>query len=94
MAASILLVDDEEDTVSLLALTLRNRGFIAETVASGHQCLERVRHGDVDIVVTDHQMPGMSGVELCHELAIRHPERVDEDIRRNDEALASMIPPA
>ena len=74
MPASILLVDDEEDTVSLLALTLRNRGFIAETVASGHQCLERVRHGDVDIVVTDHQMPGMSGVELCHELAIRDPD--------------------
>jgi two-component system response regulator HydG len=52
---------------------MRSRGFDAHQVASGQACLDWVRYHDVDIVVTDVQMPGMSGVELAEILTVRHP---------------------
>jgi two-component system response regulator HydG len=73
MSTTVLLVDDEEDTRALLCEALRRRGFDAHEVASGQACLDWVRHHDVDIVVTDLQMPGMSGAELAEILTVRHP---------------------
>jgi two-component system response regulator HydG len=74
MPKTILLVDDDDDTRMLLAESLRRRGFTVDAAASGAAGLERVRDGVFDVVVTDVQMPGMSGIDLCRELAERHPE--------------------
>jgi two-component system response regulator AtoC len=70
---NVLLVDDEEDTRCMVQEALGRRGFAVETVASAQQCLDWVRDHDVDVVVTDVQMPGLSGVELCARLRERHP---------------------
>jgi len=70
---SVLLVDDDEDTRTLISEGLSRRGFKVDAVASAAECLEWVRDRDVDVVVTDVQMPGMSGVELCEQLRLRHP---------------------
>jgi two-component system response regulator AtoC len=70
---SLLLVDDEEDTRTLLCEGLRRRGYEVSDVASGAACIEWLRERDADVVVTDVQMPGMSGVELCEVLHARHP---------------------
>ena len=70
---SILLVEDEPDTRMLLAEGLRRRGFTVDDVGSAAECLERIRDHDVDVVVTDVQMPGISGVELCEQIHVRHP---------------------
>jgi DNA-binding NtrC family response regulator len=43
-------------------------------VLSAMQCLEYLRDGVADIVVTDLQMPEMSGIDLCRELSVRHPD--------------------
>jgi DNA-binding NtrC family response regulator len=72
--ATILVVDDEEDTAALLRDALTRRGYRALAVSSGIECLEYLRSGVADVVVTDVQMPGMSGIELCHELHLRHPD--------------------
>lgn len=45
-----------------------------DAVGSAQACLERIRSDAVDIVVTDVQMPVMSGVELCAVLQERHPD--------------------
>jgi two-component system response regulator HydG len=74
MRGNILIVDDDEDAGRLLAELLGGRGFEASSVASAHACLERLTHQPVDVVVTDVQMVGMSGIELCKELQDRHPE--------------------
>ena len=69
MRGTILVVDDEEDTACVLAEILQRRGFTAEALAGGHECLARVAEGlAVDVVITDVMMPRMSGLELCGEL--------------------------
>jgi two-component system, NtrC family, response regulator AtoC len=70
---SVLLVDDDEDTRTLLEESLRRRSFNVHAVASAQECLEWVRNHDVDVVVTDFQMPGLSGLDLCEQLRQRHP---------------------
>jgi DNA-binding NtrC family response regulator len=70
---SVLLVDDEEDTRVLLHESLKRRGFTVASVPSAQECVDYVRDHDVDVVVSDIQMPGMSGVQLCQQLRERHP---------------------
>jgi DNA-binding NtrC family response regulator len=74
MNGTILIVDDEDDTAALLCDLLRKRGFDVTAVSSGQQCLEHLRGHPTDVVVTDVQMPGMSGLGLCATLRERHPD--------------------
>jgi two-component system response regulator HydG len=91
--ATVLIVDDEEDTAQLLCDVLRKRGFAVEAVYSASQCLEHLRRDPVDVVVTDVQMPGMSGIELCDQLYKRYPDCapiVLTGYGRLDTAVAAM----
>ena len=72
--STILIVDDEDDMVMLLRDALQRRGLRTAAVSSGIQCLEYLRGHVADVVVADIQMPGMSGIDLCRELSIRHPD--------------------
>ena len=74
MKGSILVVDDQPDTAELLCALLRKRGFDATAVTSGQECLEHLRTHSAGVVVTDVQMPGMSGIELCATLRERYPD--------------------
>ena len=74
MNGNILIVDDDEDTATLLRDSLRKRGFDVEAVNSAQQCLEHLRTDSTDVVVTDVQMTGMSGIDLCLELRQRYPD--------------------
>jgi two-component system response regulator AtoC len=71
---TILIVDDDDDTAVLLRDSLRKRGFDVDAVNSAQQCLERLRTDPADVVVTDVQMTGMSGIDLCQELRQRFPD--------------------
>ncbi|MBL9013647.1 MAG: sigma-54-dependent Fis family transcriptional regulator [Myxococcales bacterium] len=71
--ASVLLVDDDEDTRGLLCEALARKKLDVRAVGSAAACLEYLRDHDIDVVVSDIQMPGMTGVELCEQLRIRHP---------------------
>ena len=74
MTGTILIVDDEEDTAILLRDSLRKRGFDVDAVTSGQAALEHLRTTPADVVVTDVQMAGLTGIELCTELRERHPD--------------------
>jgi len=74
VTGTILIVDDDDDTATLLRDSLRKRGFDVDAVNSAPQCLEHLRTDPADVVVTDVQMSGMSGIELCQELRQRHPD--------------------
>lgn len=65
---NILLVDDDEFTLSVLENAVRQFGFEPTTANDGHEALRLVRTGRFQLVISDIEMPGMSGMELCREI--------------------------
>lgn len=63
-----LVVDDEPHIVHVVALKLRNAGLEVITAADGEQAYEIACKERPDIVITDLQMPYMTGLELCEKL--------------------------
>jgi two-component system, NtrC family, response regulator HydG len=67
--ARVLLVDDEEKFVTNLARLLKFRGFDVLTALDGPSALGALAAcGDLDVVVLDIKMPGMSGLEVLAEI--------------------------
>jgi len=69
MSHRILVVDDEAHIVQVLSLKLRNAGYDVLTAADGEEGVEVARQQRPDLVICDFQMPYMTGLELCRELA-------------------------
>jgi DNA-binding NtrC family response regulator len=75
MAVSrVLIVDDEEAFSSVLAERMKTRGIEADTVASGAEALERVKHKSYDAVVLDLAMPKLDGMETLKKLLEDNPD--------------------
>jgi CheY-like chemotaxis protein len=66
----VLCVDDEATILRLLSLLLNQRGYQVEVAADGATAWEMVARDPArfDVVITDNQMPGMTGVELAQKL--------------------------
>jgi len=65
----VLLVDDEPRMLSALRRTLRRTGLALETASNAEEALARTAKGPpVDLVISDHKMPGRTGVELLQEI--------------------------
>jgi signal transduction histidine kinase/DNA-binding response OmpR family regulator len=68
--ARILVVDDHPNTASMLARALGNfqRPVEVLTARSGHEALDIIGDGMVDVLITDFMMPGINGLELIEKL--------------------------
>jgi putative two-component system response regulator len=64
----ILVVDDEPAVRRVLNKLLRNRGYEVIEAASGQQALDVLEHCEVDTVLLDVMMPGLTGVEVCRRI--------------------------
>jgi two-component system, OmpR family, alkaline phosphatase synthesis response regulator PhoP len=64
----LLLVDDEEDILTLLQYNLSKDGFITEIAANGLEAIEKAHTFQPDLIVLDVMMPEMDGIEACSEL--------------------------
>ena len=71
-----LVVDDEIHIVQVVAIKLRNNGFDVRTAENGAVALKCVKAEKPDVIVTDFQMPVMSGLELIENLR-SEPETSD-----------------
>ena len=60
----ILVVDDDELIRHQIERLYIRSGYAVSPVATAEDALERLETGDIDLVVTDIQLPGLSGVEL------------------------------
>jgi two-component system, OmpR family, alkaline phosphatase synthesis response regulator PhoP len=65
MPQRILVVDDEAHIVQVLSLKLRNAGYEVITAVDGEEAFELATKQPPDLVITDFQMPYMTGLELC-----------------------------
>ena len=68
----ILIVDDEPDNIELVRRSLRGLGDLSHA-RSGSDALELLRDQDFAAIVTDHAMPGLTGVELLERAARIRP---------------------
>lgn len=72
MPQRILVVDDAEDVRHWLRLTLEARGWEVVEAESGEDGLVAFdADGTPDLIVLDHMMPGMSGLEVAESLRSR-----------------------
>jgi FixJ family two-component response regulator len=63
-ALLISIVDDDESVREATKSLVRSLGYNAETFGSAEEFLESTQVGDTACLITDVQMPGLSGVEL------------------------------
>jgi CheY-like chemotaxis protein len=68
----IMYIDDEESLVLLMKLTLEPRGYRVSSFVSQQQALAafRANPASFDLVVTDHNMPGMSGLDVARAMRL------------------------
>jgi two-component system cell cycle sensor histidine kinase/response regulator CckA len=72
---TILIVEDEENILQLIVLTLRRHGYqiIAAPVPEMALIMAASHPGTIDLLVTDIVMPGMNGKQLQEKLAVIQP---------------------
>ena len=58
----VFVVDDEREMVDLIALGLKKRGFQIVPFGNGDDALAAISNPDVDVIVTDLNMKGMTGL--------------------------------
>jgi two-component system alkaline phosphatase synthesis response regulator PhoP len=75
MKRRILVVDDEAHIVQVLTFKLRNAGFDVLSATDGEHGLELATEHHPDLIITDFQMPYMSGLEMCQELSAQEKTR-------------------
>jgi signal transduction histidine kinase/ActR/RegA family two-component response regulator len=71
----ILFVDDEPENLRVFELTFR-REFHVRTASSGEEALERLHESPASLVLSDHRMEGMSGVELLAKVREIDPKTI------------------
>jgi DNA-binding response OmpR family regulator len=62
---TVLVCDDEPHILHVVSTKLRNAGFEVLTAADGEEAFNLAAECRPDLVVTDYQMPMLSGLELC-----------------------------
>jgi CheY-like chemotaxis protein len=70
----ILCVDDEENQLAVRKLVLEKEGFSVLTASSGQEALSLLACHQIDLVLSDHLMPGLTGTELTRQIKATNPD--------------------
>lgn len=68
MPEKILIVDDEMDTLSLVAMMLESKGYQIVTAWNGEKALQIAQQERPNLILLDTMMPGMDGFEVTRQL--------------------------
>ncbi|MBI2377676.1 MAG: sigma-54-dependent Fis family transcriptional regulator [Deltaproteobacteria bacterium] len=74
MSSRILIVDDDSAMGMMLKANLAKRGYEAVVATTAQAAFDLLRTQDFDVVVSDLNMPGMNGLELCERVAADRPD--------------------
>ncbi|MCU0825857.1 MAG: response regulator [Tabrizicola sp.] len=75
MSGHVLLIEDEPNIAEAMRFLLTREGFRMSHLSEGDEVLARIRSDRPDLVILDHMLPGMSGLEILQAL------RADPDTR-------------
>lgn len=73
-AKKILVVDDDPDIRKMVAITVSNVGFWADTAEDGEDGWKAICMTAYDLIITDHEMPRLTGLSLIKRLREVSPE--------------------
>ncbi len=65
---NILLVDDDVDYIEVTAFFLKSKGYNVDIATSGEEGIEKVKSGNVHIVLLDYYMPGLTGEDVINKV--------------------------
>ncbi|RLU03693.1 MAG: EAL domain-containing protein [Ketobacter sp.] len=71
MTWNVLYAEDDRLQSIVVSSLLQQEGFTVTHVENGKEALNALPHSDFDVILTDHYMPEMSGVELLSEIRVR-----------------------
>ncbi len=74
-AGSILVVDDDDSVRDLVVRYLNGQGYRTAAASCGEEALPALDRRDLDLVITDFQMPGLNGLELARKALASDPDR-------------------
>jgi two-component system response regulator ArlR len=64
---NILIIDDNEAFLRFLAIVLQKKGHTIETAKNGEEGIRKIKNNDYNLIITDFDMPGMSGKDVLSE---------------------------
>src|SRR6476620_2655318 len=70
----VMVVDDEEELRRAIVDILTLEGFDVDQAVSAEEASEKLAQTAYDVLITDHNLPGKTGVELLEESLVRYPE--------------------
>lgn len=70
-----MLVDDEMHVLRILKLSLEKQGYSIDTYNNGEDALQALHQSHPDVLITDIQMPRMTGEQLCKNIELEFPDR-------------------
>ena len=65
---NILIIDNDEDVVRGIARRLESQGYRCQTASTGAQGLTEFSFGDIDLIITDLNMPTLDGIGLVEKI--------------------------
>ena len=74
MSERVLLVDDEEDFLEIMAERMEARGMEVVTCTTAEEAIAKIKDETFDAIVLDFMMPGMDGMHALKEIKAKRPE--------------------
>jgi len=68
--AKILIIEDENKIARFVELELKYEGYEVEIASDGRTGLEKALHDNIDLVLLDIMLPGLSGIEVCRRIRL------------------------
>jgi two-component system, chemotaxis family, chemotaxis protein CheY len=91
----ILVIDDDPDVLRLVAITMTRAGFQADTARNGEEGWTALGLTTYDLVITDHEMPMLTGLKLIERLRAVSTEPpcilISANLPGTESALRSIV---